>query len=105
MTDPTTLTITDEQHAIARAYVIANIEELLYWSDLAELLAEPFLCPERDHPAERAVHQLAKIEGIPLQRTLRLDAADLQSLNLATLAPGDGAAQILALLSRSRLSG
>lgn len=100
MTDPTTLTITDEQHAIARAYVLANIEELLFWNDLAELLAEPFIRPEHDHPAEREVHQLAKIEGIPLQRTLRLDDADLQPLNLAALAPGDGTAQIVALLSR-----
>lgn len=100
MTSPTTLTITDEQHVIARAYVIANIEELLCWNDLAELLAEPFIRPEHDHPGEREVHQLAKIEGIPLRRTLRLDDADLQSLNLAALAPGDGVAQILDLLSR-----
>ena len=28
MSNPTTLTITDEQHAIARAYVVDNIEDV-----------------------------------------------------------------------------
>lgn len=98
MTKPTTLTITDEQHAIAREYIVDNIEELLCWSDLAEILEQPFLRPERDHPTEREVHQLGKIEGIPLRHTLRLDDADVESLDVAKLGPGEGAAQILALL-------
>lgn len=99
MTDPTTFTITDEQHAIARAYVIANIDELLFWSDLAEILEQPFVRLERDHPAEQEVRELAKIEGIPLWRTLRITESGMRSLRLDELSPSDGASQILGLLN------
>lgn len=90
--------ITEEQHAIARAYIAENIDDLLYWCDLAELLEQPFVRPERDHPAAHEVNQLAKIEGIPLRHTLRLVDADMRSLNLAALRPGEGAAEIRSFL-------
>lgn len=92
--------ITDGQHAIARAYVTENLEELLCWSDLTELIEEPFLRPERDHPSEHEVCQLAKIEGIPLRHTLRLDDDSWAALCAADLGPGGGAAEILALLAQ-----
>ena len=93
-----TLAITDEQHAIARAYVTESIEELLCWSDLAELLAEPFSRPERDHPSEREVHQLAKIEGIPLRHTLRLDDETWQRLIRENCGAAEGASDVLEVL-------
>lgn len=98
MSDPTALTITDEQHAIARAYVTQNIDDLLYWVDLDELLEQPFTRPERDHPAESEVCALAMIEGIPLRETLRLDDTALALLARVSAGPGEGAVQLRALL-------
>lgn len=92
-------TITDEQHAIARAYVTENLEELLCWSDLAELLDEPFLRPERDHPFEHEVHQLAKIEGIPLRHALRIDDGTWEHLIQENRGPAEGASDVLAFLN------
>jgi len=60
--------ITDRQHAIARSFVIHNLEELLCWSDLDELLGDPFIPLERhEHAAERERWGLGEIEGVPLR--------------------------------------
>lgn len=103
MTTPTPSPITDEQHAIARAYVVENIEDLLYWSDLAELLEEPFHRPERDHPDEWEMPRLVEIEGIPLRQTLRIDDDAWVALNAQNFSPGAGAAEILELLVAGRI--